>query len=68
MSLKSISRIAADGTAGWVPDGWTQKQLGQYGCFVTSITSKVSKYAMNERLTASTFAIKFPSDAEGFEN
>jgi beta-lactamase regulating signal transducer with metallopeptidase domain len=39
---RDISQIdfsyCEDATAGWVPDSWTQKQLGQYGCLVTSLT------------------------------
>ncbi len=57
-----------DATAGWAPDGWKHGQLGAYGCFVCSITSKVAQYALNERLPTSTFAIKFPPQAGGFED
>jgi beta-lactamase regulating signal transducer with metallopeptidase domain len=57
-----------DSTAGWVPDGWTQNELSQYGCFVCSRTSKVSQYAVNEPLPASTFQIKFPSNVGKFDS
>jgi len=57
-----------DATAGWVPDGWTEKQLGQYGCFVSSITSRVYQYAVNEPLPASTFQIKLPSGVGTFQD
>jgi hypothetical protein len=51
-----------------VPEGWTQNELSQYGCFVCSRTSKVSHYALNEPLPASTFQVKFPSDVGKFDS
>jgi beta-lactamase regulating signal transducer with metallopeptidase domain len=58
----------SDARAGWVPDGWTNKMLSQYGCFVCAISSKVAQYAVNEPLPASTFQIKFPSGTRGFQD
>lgn len=58
----------SDPRAGWLPDGWTERQLGQYGCFVYSRTSKVAQYTVNEPLPALTFQIKFPAATRTFQN
>jgi hypothetical protein len=57
-----------DAKAGWVPDGWTKNQLGEYGSLLSSITAKVSQYALNEPLPASTFQIKFPPGVDTFQS